>query len=172
MTGFESLESVKRKLAGITSEHSARMELATRKLAETDKATAESHKDFVDKQKRVVERLREMAKAQRENAVKKPDSELNFVVEDEAAPDELADEMAALERARIARASQTEEGSFLQAAPSAGPSRWGREPAPEPVAQAPVRPVPPVRPPPPVRQPPRRPVADDDDDFGNESYLT
>ncbi|WNV90845.1 hypothetical protein [Umezawaea sp. Da 62-37] len=169
MTGFESLESVKRKLAGITSEHSARMELATRKLAETDKATAESHKDFVDKQKRVVERLREMAKAQRESAVKKPDSELNFMVEDEAGPDELADEMAALERARIARASQTEEGSFLQAAPSAGPGRWGREPVPatEPVAQAPVRPLPPVRQP-----PPRRRVADDDDDFGNESYLT
>ncbi|PRY43601.1 hypothetical protein [Umezawaea tangerina] len=168
MTGFESLESVKRKLAGITSEHSARMELATRKLAETDKATAESHKEFVDKQKRVVERLREMAKAQREGAAKKPDSELNFVVDDESGPDELAEEIAALERARIARASRTEEGSFLQAAPSAGPSRWGREhPAPEPVAQAPVRPLPPVRQP-----PPRRPVTDDDDDFGNESYLT
>src|SRR3954470_6434849 len=124
MAEFESLESVKRTLAGITSEHSARMELASRKFEETDKATAESHKDFVDKSKRLVGRLREMAKAQREGAQKKS-SELAFVIEDDdQGPDEFADRVAAAERARLAEASRTEEGSFLQGAPPPGPSRW------------------------------------------------
>ncbi|HEX6345442.1 hypothetical protein [Umezawaea sp.] len=171
MAEFESLESVKRKFEGIRSEHSARMELASRKFEETDKATAQSHKEFVDKSKRLVDRLREMAKAQRENAAKKKPSELAFGIEDdEQGPDEFADQLAAAERARLAAASQTAEGSFLQGAPPAAPSRWGREqqPAPEPVAQAPVRP--PL--PPPTRRPAQRPASDDDDDFGNASYLT
>jgi len=165
---FESLESVKRKLEGIRSEHSARMELATRKLEEQDKATAASHKDFVDKSKRLVDRLREMAKAQREGSVKKKPSELDFVIEDdESGPDEFASQVAAMERARLAAGSRSEEGSFLESAPAPGPSRWAREhPAPAPVAQPPVRPLPP-----PTRRPAPRPVADDDD-FGNESYLT
>jgi hypothetical protein len=165
----ESLESVKRKFEGIRSEHSARMELAARKLEEQDKATAASHKDFVDKSKRLVDRLREMAKAQREGPVKKKSSELDFVIEDDdSGPDEFASQMAAMERARLAGAARTEEGSFLQGAPAPGPSRWAREHAtPEPVAQPPVRPLPP-----PTRRPAQRPVADDDDDFGNESYLT
>jgi hypothetical protein len=164
----ESLESVKRKFEGIRTEHSARMELASRKLEESDKATAESHKDFVDKSKRLVGRLREMAKAQREGAAKKS-SELDFGVEDDdVAPDEFADRVTSAERDRLAAASRTEEGSFLQGAPTSAPSRWAREhPAPEPVV-----PAPPVRPvPPPVRRPAHRPVTDDDD-FGNESYLT
>ncbi len=171
MAEFESLESVKRKFEGIRSEHSARMELASRKFEETDKATAASHKDFVDKSKRLVDRLREMAKAQREGEAKKKSSELAFGLEDdEVAPDEFAAQVAAVERARLASTSQTEEGSFLQSAPAPGPSRWAREhPAPEPVA-----PPPPVRPPlpPPTRRAPQRRVSDDDDDFGNESYLT
>jgi hypothetical protein len=164
---FESLESVKRKFEGIRSEHSARMELAGRKLEEQDKATAASHKDFVDKSKRLVDRLREMAKAQREGPVKKKPSELAFTIEDEeSGQDEFASQVAAMERARLAGTSRTEEGSFLQGAPAPGPSRWAREhPVPEPVAQ------PPVLPPPTPRRPAHRPVADDDD-FGNESYLT
>ena len=168
MAEFESLESVKRKLEGIRSEHSARMELASRKFEETDKATAQSHKDFVDKSKRLVDRLREMAKAQREGLAKKKPSELAFgIEEDDQGPDEFAAQVAAMERARLAGASQTEEGSFLQAAPPPAPSRWtAPQPAPEPVAQAPVRPLPPTR------RPPQRPAADDDDDFGNASYLT
>ncbi|HWO61653.1 MAG TPA: hypothetical protein VNO31_16630 [Umezawaea sp.] len=168
MAEFESLESVKRKLEGIRSEHSARMELASRKFEETDKATAQSHKDFVDKSKRLVDRLREMAKAQREGPVKKKASELAFGIEDdEQGPDEFADQFAAAERARLAAASQTAEGSFLQGAPAAAPSRWTPPPpTPEPVVQAPVRPLPPTR------RPPQRPAPDDDDDFGNASYLT
>ncbi|MCS7482300.1 hypothetical protein ACFFQW_20520 [Umezawaea endophytica] len=168
MAEFESLESVKRKLEGIRSEHSARMELASRKFEETDKATAQSHKDFVDKSKRLVDRLREMAKAQREGPVKKKPSELAFGIEDdEQGPDEFADQVAAAERARLAAASHTVEGSFLQGAPQAAPSRWTPpQPTPEPAPQPPVRPLPPTR------RPPQRPAADDDDDFGNASYLT
>ena len=166
----ESLESVKRTFEGIRAEHSARMELATRKLDEVDKATAENHKEFVDKQKRLVDRLREMAKTQREGAAKKKPSELDFVVEDDdATPDEFAAQLAAMERARLAGNSRTEEGSFLQGAPAPAPSRWAREhQAPEQPAHPPVRPPPP----PPSRRPAHRPVTDDDDDFGNESYLT
>ncbi|MEO6085216.1 MAG: hypothetical protein ABIQ18_19085 [Umezawaea sp.] len=167
---FESLESVKRKMEGIKSEHSARMELASRKLEEQDKATAASHKDFVDKSKRLVDRLREMAKTQREAQVKKKPSELAFGIEDDdSGPDEFASQVAAMERARLVDSSRTEEGSFLQGAPAPSASRWAREhPAPEPVvAPPPVRPLPP-----PTRRPAKRPVTDDDDDFGNESYLT
>jgi hypothetical protein len=166
---FESLESVKRKLEGIKSEHSARMELAGRKLEEQDKATAASHKDFVDKSKRLVDRLREMAKTQREGQAKKKPSELAFAIEDDdSGSDEFASQVAAMERARLAGASRTEEGSFLQGAPAPSASRWAREhPAPAPVAPPPVRPLPP-----PPRRPAKRPVTDDDDDFGNESYLT
>jgi hypothetical protein len=165
----ESLESVKRKLEGIKSEHSARMELASSKLAESDKATAEGHKKFLDNTKRFVERLQEMNKAQREAAANqgKP-KELAFGIEEDDAPDDMAAELAELERARLARRPQPDEqGSFLEGPPKPTPSRWAQEhPAPEPVAQTPPRQAPPAR------RPPQRPAPDDDDDFGSQSWLS
>ncbi|QFZ23432.1 hypothetical protein [Saccharothrix syringae] len=171
MSDLDSLESVKRRLEGIRSEHSARMELVARKFEESNKATAESHEKFVEKEKRLVERLREMAKAQREQAANrnKPKEYAFGPEDDEPVVDELAQELAALERTRAAHAApQSPEGSFLQA-PTTQPTPWGRTPS-----GPPVPPPPPVQPARPPAAPPRRrpqPV-DDDDDFGGQSWLT
>ncbi|MEU4764805.1 hypothetical protein AB0H12_16255 [Actinosynnema sp. NPDC023794] len=171
MSDFDSLETVKRRLEGIKSEHSARMELAARKFEESDKATKESHQKFVEKEKKLVARLREMAEAKREAAANrnKPKEYAFGPADDDAVPDEIADELAALERARAANAAAQAPGdSFLRGPEPANRNQWGRTPSGPPVPPPP--PVQPARPPAPPRRPARQ--VDDDDDFGGQSWLT
>ncbi|WP_199441789.1 hypothetical protein [Umezawaea beigongshangensis] len=186
MSDSQALADFKNKLAGIAGEHSARMELASRKLEQIQKETAENHQKFADKQQRLHERLKEIGAARARGGAGQKQRELSFGIEDEAAPDEFAADIAALRAGRQERASATEEGSYLQAAntTSPPPDRWSRPaPQPEPAADRWGRPAPqpepPVAVPPPPPPPPRaRPAArrpapaDDDEDFGGQSWLS
>jgi hypothetical protein len=164
------LAAFKAKLSGIESEHSARMADVRQKFDESTKATQESHDKFADRKQRLTARLREMARNQRgEGQGKNTNKELSFGLEDEtAAPhDDLAEELAQIEKERQERELRAQSEAFMRG-PNQAPQR--------PVRQPPVVQQPPVPPPPPVRQPPRRPqrpvVDDDDDDLSNQSWLS
>ncbi|MFD9699148.1 hypothetical protein [Lentzea sp. NPDC059081] len=163
------LAAFKAKLSGIESEHSARMSDARQKFDESTKATQESHDKFADRKQRLTARLREMARNQRGEGQQK-NKELSFGLEDEtAAPhDDLAEELAQIEKERQQREMRAASEAFMR----------GTNPAPQaPVRQPPVVQQPPQPPPPPpVRQPPPprrpRPPVDDDDDLSNQSWLS
>ncbi|SMC66765.1 hypothetical protein [Lentzea albidocapillata] len=162
------LAAFKAKLSGIESEHSTRMAEARQKFDESAKATQESHDKFADRKQRLTERLREMARNQRGEG-KDRNKELSFGLEDEtAAPqDDLADELAQIEKERQARELRAQSEGFMRG-PAAAPVQPVRQP---PVIQQPVAPPPPVRQPPPPRRP-QRPAVDDDDDLSNQSWLS
>jgi hypothetical protein len=175
MSDSQALADFKNKLAGIAGEHSARMELASRKLEQIEKETAENHQKFADKQQRLHERLKEMGAARARNGAGQKQRELSFGIEDETAPDEFAADIAALHAGRQVRASATEEGSYLQPANTTAPpaDRWSR-PAPQPEPPVAVPPPPPQPPLPPRARPAARRQApvDDDEDFGGQSWLS
>jgi len=166
------LAAFKAKLSGISSEHSSRMSDARQKFDESAKATQESHDKFADRKQRLTERLREMARNQRgEGQQKNRGKELSFGLEDEtAAPhDDLADELAQIEKERQQREMRAQSEAFMRG-PNQAPQAPVRQP---PVVQQPgppPPPPPPVRQPPPVRRP--RPPVDDDDDLSNQSWLS
>ncbi|MGW4206877.1 hypothetical protein ACWEIJ_02715 [Lentzea sp. NPDC004789] len=165
------LAAFKAKLAGIESEHSSRMADVRQKFDESTKATQESHDKFADRKQRLTERLREMARNQRgDGQQKNGNKELSFGLEDEtAAPhDDLAEELAQIERERQERELRAQSQAFMNA--SEAPQRHVRQP---PAVQQPlVPPPPPVRQPPPPPRRPQRPVVDDDDDLSNQSWLS
>jgi len=165
------LAAFKAKLSGIESEHSSRMAEARQKFDESTKATQENHDKFADRKQRLTERLREMARNQRgEGQTKDRAKELSFGLEDEsAAPhDDLAEELAQIEKERQERELRAQSEAFMRAPSQAAPQQHVRQP--------PILPEQPVAPPPPVRQPPprrpQRPPADDDDDLSNQSWLS
>jgi hypothetical protein len=163
------LAAFKAKLSGIESEHSARMADVKQKFDESTKATQEDHDKFADRKQRLTERLREMARTQRGEG-KERNKELSFGLEDETAAqhDDLAEELAQIEKERQARELRAQSEGFLRV-PNEVPRQPVRQP---PVIQQPVAPPPPpVRQPPPPRRP-QRPVVDDDDDMSNQSWLS
>lgn len=162
------LAAFKAKLSGIESEHSTRMAEARQKFDESAKATQESHDKFADRKQRLTERLREMGRNQRGEG-KDRNKELSFGLEDETAAqhDDLADELAQIEKERQARELRAQSEGFMRG-PSEAPVQPVRQP---PVIQQPVAPPPPVRQPPPPRRP-QRPAVDDDDDLSNQSWLS
>ncbi len=164
------LAAFKAKLSGIESEHSTRMADVRQKFDESTKATQESHDKFADRKQRLTERLREMARNQRgEGQNKDRSKELSFGLEDEtAAPhDDLAEELAQIEKERQERELRAQSEAFMRG-PNQAPQQPVRQP---PVVQPPVTPPPPIRQAPPPRRPQRPPV-DDDDDLSNQSWLS
>ena len=163
------LAAFKAKLAGIESEHSTRMADVRQKFDESAKVTQESHDQFADRKQRLTERLREMARNQRGEG-KERNKELSFGLEDETAAqhDDLAEELAQIEKERQARELRAQSEGFLRG-PNVAPQQPVRQP---PVVQQPVAPPPPVRQPPPPPRRPQRPVVDDDDDLSNQSWLS
>lgn len=164
------LAAFKAKLSGIASEHSAKMADVRQKFDESTKATQESHDKFADRKQRLTERLREMNRKQR-GEVKDRNKELSFGLEDETAGphDDLAEELAQIEKERQARELRAQSEGFLRG-PNAAPQQPVRQP---PMVQQPVAPPPPpVRQPPPPPRRPQRPVVDDDDDLSNQSWLS
>ncbi|WP_086663908.1 hypothetical protein [Lentzea kentuckyensis] len=161
------LAAFKAKLAGIESEHSSRMADARQKFDESTKATQESHDKFADRKQRLTERLREMNRKQRGEG-KERNKELSFGLEDETAGphDDLAEELAQIEKERQARELRAQSEGFMRGPDVPAPPV--RQP---PVVQQPMAPPPPVRQPPPPRRP-QRPVVDDDDDMSNQSWLS
>lgn len=163
------LAAFKAKLSGIESEHSTRMAEARQKFDESTKATQESHDKFADRKQRLTARLREMARAQRGEG-KDRNKELSFGLEDEsAAPhDDLAEELAQIEKERQARELRAQSEAFMRG-PDVAPQRHVRQPPA--IEHPPVTPPPPIRQAPPPRRPQRPPV-DDDDDLSNQSWLS
>ncbi|MDX8032357.1 hypothetical protein SK803_19250 [Lentzea sp. BCCO 10_0856] len=161
------LAAFKAKLSGIESEHSTRMAEARQKFDESTKATQESHDKFADRKQRLTSRLREMARNQRGEG-KDRNKELSFGLEDETAGphDDLAEELAQIEKERQARELRAQSEGFMRG-PNEAPQHQVRQP---PVVQQPVAPPPPVRQPPPPRR--QRPPVDDDDDLSNQSWLS
>ena len=163
------LAAFKAKLSGIESEHSTRMAEARQKFDESAKATQESHDKFADRKQRLTSRLREMARNQRGEG-KDRNKELSFGLEDETAAqhDDLAEELAQIEKERQARELRAQSEGFMRGPNDAAPQHPVRQP---PVVQQPVAPPPPIRQAPPPRRPARPPV-DDDDDLSNQSWLS
>lgn len=171
------LAAFKAKLSGIESEHATRMAEVRQKFDESAKATQESHDNFADRKQRLTERLREMNRKQRGEG-KDRNKELSFGLEDETAAqhDDLAEELAQIEKERQARELRAQSEGFMRG-PAEAPQQqfgqqFGQQPVRQPpVVQQPVAPPPPVRQPPPPRRP-QRPVVDDDDDLSNQSWLS
>ncbi|SDF67042.1 hypothetical protein SAMN05216553_102589 [Lentzea fradiae] len=168
------LAAFKAKLSGIASEHSSRMADVRQKFDESAKATQESHDKFADRKQRLTARLREMARNQRgENQHAHRAKELSFGLEDEsAAPhDDLAEELAQIEKERQARELRAQSEAFMSGRHTVAEAPVRQPPAvAQPVAPPPQLPPPPVRQPPPSRRP--RPPVDDDDDLSNQSWLS
>lgn len=166
------LAAFRTKLSGIASEHASRMAEARQKFDESDKATRESHDKFADRKQRLTARLRDMARQQRgEGQQKNTSRELSFGIEDEtAAPyDDLAEEIAQIEKERQQRELRAQSEAFMSGRHAAAQAPPVRQP-PAVAQPAAPPPPPPVRQPPPVRRP--RPPVDDDDDLSNQSWLS
>jgi hypothetical protein len=162
----EAVAAVRRRLEGQAREHTERLELASRQLAETRKRTEETNAKFVHDVHRLVQRLRE-SNAARKAAGRSGPGTLSFDAED-VEPDD-AFPGSAPRRTEGGPADDEQQGSVLQRAqqrPLATPPPAPAEP------QRPTPPAPPPHPAPPRRVPPRRPAAgDSDDDFSGQTWL-
>jgi len=167
----EAVAAVRRRLEGQAREHTERLELASRQLAETRKRTEETNAKFAHDVHRLVQRLRG-SNAARKAAGRSGPGTLSFDAEDVEPDDAFPGSVPRPQRTEGGPADEEQQGSFLQRVqqrPQATPPPAPATPA-EP--QRPTSPAPPPHPAPPRRVPPRRPAAEDsDDDFSGQTWL-